>query len=175
MKYIIILTLVFLLVLFQNCTRISKIDKILSLENENDIVIKINQTIWEKTGNDFNFGKLNKFEKNVIYIDLLEAQVNNGGFDQYFFNSSGKYAHEALIALEEINAPKMASLLREAISIFPNSPIPKDTGDRRELMDGLPDSILNKWDKLDEQFYKYPDDLTMLVIKYVKENKKHFQ
>lgn len=153
----------------------TKIDKILTLEDETETVIELGQLLWAKSENDQNFESLNEFEKNVLFIEMLEGQVNNGGFDQYFFNSSGEYAHETLIALKEINAPKMADILNNAIITFPNSTIPKDTETRRELMEELPESISEKWDDLDNQFYEYPENLAGLVIEYVKKNKGEFE
>jgi hypothetical protein len=153
----------------------SKLDKILSLEDETDVVIEIGQLLWNKSENDKDFESLNDFEKNVIFIEMLEGEVNNGGFDQYFFNSSGEYAHETLKALAEINAPKMAEILNQAIKVFPSLPIPKDTGVRRELMEDLPEEISYKWDKLDNEFYEYPENLSGLVIEYVKLNKEKFE
>jgi len=95
---------------------------------------------------------------------MLEGQVNNGGFNQYFFNSSGEYAHETLNGLKEINAPKMANILNEAIEVFPIAPIPKDTEKRRTLMEDLPENISDRWDMLDHNFYEYPENLAELVI-----------
>lgn len=153
----------------------SKIDKVLSIEDETEKVIEIGQLLWDKSKNDDNFESLNLEEKTVLYIEMLEGQVNNGGFDQYFFNSSGDYAHETLEALERINAPQMRSILDEAIKSFPITPVPKDTEKRRKYMDDLPESVIDSWERLDNKFYEYPESLAGLVIEYVKENKKSFE
>jgi hypothetical protein len=58
---------------------------------------------------------------------MLEGQVNNGGFDQFFFNSSGDYAHEILTAYREIKAYNTVELIKNAIDLFPVLPVPKDT------------------------------------------------
>ncbi len=170
-----IIGLILISVLQLNCNRVTKLDKILELEDETEIVIQIGEILWDKSKNDKNFESLNEYEKNVIFIEMLEGQVNNGGFDQYFFNSSGEYAHETLTALESINAPKIAELLNQAIKIFPTLPIPKDTEIRREFMQDTPETITDKWDKLDDQFYEYPENLAGLVIEYVKNNKSRFE
>ncbi len=174
MKILIALILLTVLLLF-NFYRVSKIDEILSLQDETDIIIEIDDLLWTKSKNTENLELLNEYEKHVIFINMLDAQVNNGGFDQYFFNSSGENAHETLIALEKINALKTAHLLREAISVFPKLPVPKDTNIRRELMNDSPEEIPNKWEKLDNQFYKSKEHIGGLVISYVKENKSHFK
>ncbi len=154
------------------------IDQILTMDNETDMVIKIGQSIWSKceVKEDLNFDSLNEFEKTVILIDLLEGQVNNGGFDQYFFNSSGNFAIETLKALEEINAPFVKGLLQEAINNFPKIPFPASIEERRMLMKDLPESISIVWGNLDEKYYREnPENLANLVVGFVKRNKKYFE
>lgn len=156
----------------QGEVKVKSLDEILKLEDETDIVIEIGQKLWDKSKEDKDFESLNTIEKNILYIDMLEGQVNNGGFDQYFFNSSGEYAHETIIALKEIKAPLMADILNRAIKVFPELPIPKDSEQRREFMEDIPESISDTWDKLDDEFYKYPENLAGLVIEYIKANKE---
>lgn len=48
----------------------------------------------------------------------LEAEVNNGGFHQYLFNSSGKFARFALSALRAVGASQTAGILELAISVI---------------------------------------------------------
>jgi hypothetical protein len=43
-------------------------------------------------------------DETITFIDDLEAEVNNGGFHQYFYNSAGDNTAEAIRALEEIGA-----------------------------------------------------------------------
>jgi hypothetical protein len=158
----------------QNEVNSKSLDEILNLEDETNIVFEIGQLLWNKSKDDKNFESLNAFERNVLYVEMLEGQVNNGGFDQYFFNSSGKYALETLIALKEIKAPQMAEILNRAIKVFPVLPIPKETEQRRKHMEDIPENVLEFWDILDEEFYKYPENLAGLVIEYVKSNKTDF-
>ena len=49
---------------------------------------------------------------------LVDAEVNNGGFNQYFFNSSGQYAGEALAGYELLEAEEYAAVMRSAIATF---------------------------------------------------------
>ncbi|WP_298521191.1 DMP19 family protein [uncultured Kordia sp.] len=151
------------------------LDEILQLEDATETVIQIDELLWGKSKNDTNFESLNDYEKNVLFIGMLEREVNNGGFDQYFFNSSGEYAHETLTALKDINAPKMAAILHQAIKIFPTVPIPKNAEARRECMEKISETITDNWDSLDNEFYQYPENLTELSIEYVKNNKSKFQ
>src|SRR5436309_9995601 len=47
---------------------------------------------------------------------LVDAEVNAGGFHQYFFNSSGQYAGDALSGYELLGAEEDAAIMRSAIA-----------------------------------------------------------
>ena len=146
-------------------------EKALQLETETDIVLRTGDIIWKKTEkSDDNFSNLTEAEKVFIYVDMLEGQINNGGFDQFFFNSSGDYTHEILAAYEKIKAHKTAYLIEMAIKAFPVSPVPKDTEVRREIMQNLDERISNVWDDLDNKFYEYEENIAGLLIDYIKLN-----
>ena len=49
---------------------------------------------------------------------LVDAEVNAGGFHQYFFNSSGQYAGDALAGYELLGAEEYAAIMRSAIATF---------------------------------------------------------
>ena len=61
-----------------------------------------------------NFDLLSERDKTLATIWALEAEVNNGGFDQFFFNSGGDLAFYAPTALRAIGAERMADLAQEA-------------------------------------------------------------
>ncbi|ESU25214.1 hypothetical protein FSS13T_18560 [Flavobacterium saliperosum S13] len=150
-----------------------KIDDILNLQNEEEIILKIGESIWKKTQYDYdNFSNLNEIERTFIYVDILEGQVNNGGFDQFFFNSSGDYTYEVLEAYENIGAYKTANLISEAINAFPKLPVSKDTETRRITMQDLSEEISEKWNQLDDKFYEYEENIMNYLIEYIKKNKE---
>ncbi|MFL5615486.1 MAG: DUF4375 domain-containing protein [Gemmatimonadaceae bacterium] len=49
---------------------------------------------------------------------LVDAEVNAGGFHQFFFNSSRQYAGDALAGYELIGAEEYASIMRTAIATY---------------------------------------------------------
>ncbi|MDQ7961302.1 DMP19 family protein [Flavobacterium lindanitolerans] len=152
-----------------------KITEILNQENEEEIILQIGEIIWHKLDYNYeNISNLSEVEKTFVFVDILEGQVNNGGFDQFFFNSSGDYTYEVLKAYENIGAYKTAKLIYEAIRIFPQNPISKDTQTRREIMKSLNEGISEKWDQLDDTFYEYEDNIIKLLVEYFKENNKQF-
>tara|TARA_R110001583_G_scaffold60219_16_gene179053 strand:- start:1384 stop:1776 length:393 start_codon:yes stop_codon:yes gene_type:complete len=69
------------------------------------------------------------FEPIRANISELEAEINNGGFNQYFFNSSGQNCFETLKALEEKNdeySLQLANLLKRAIEVVNVENLPND-------------------------------------------------
>ncbi|MNT54369.1 hypothetical protein D3C72_1915290 [compost metagenome] len=105
-------------------------------------------------------------------MDILEGQVNNGGFDQFFFNSSGDFTYEVLESYKNIGAYKTAKIINEAIKLFPTVPVSKDTETRRIIMQDLSEEISEKWNQLDDQFYEYEENIVIYMIDYIKKNKR---
>jgi hypothetical protein len=52
------------------------------------------------------------------HISGIEFEIPNGGFNQFFFNTSGQYALDTLEALRAIGANEQAEILEKAIALF---------------------------------------------------------
>jgi hypothetical protein len=113
------------------------------------------------------YAALTEPEKFFLCVWQLEAEINNGGFDQYFLNSSGDHAVEAALALGAIGAPQMAKVVGQAIAVFgPDGPA-ADWDIRQEQLDGLPEGKRDQFNERDEAFLAYPEDLEQLLRQYV--------
>ncbi|OGC69552.1 hypothetical protein A2415_03170 [candidate division WWE3 bacterium RIFOXYC1_FULL_39_7] len=121
-----------------------------------------------------NSTELSQYELIFEYVEELEREVNNGGFDQFFFNSAGNYTEDIVSALKEIGALYTADLVSEAAAQFPNKQVPKDRDTRQEVMESLPKEVTTKWDELDHKFYEYTDNLSELLIGFVKSHLDSF-
>lgn len=83
-------------------------------------------------------------QKVLSAIWRMEAEVNNGGFSQYFFNSSRASAWFVVAALEEIGAPKTASICERAIATaFPYG-LPEDLDSIRSAAADFPEDTVEK-------------------------------
>jgi hypothetical protein len=110
-------------------------------------------------------GKSMSPDEVVDLIDVLEGEVNNGGFHQYFYNSAGDRTAETIQALEIIGAFKMAEIVKKAAQMFPSGMPPKDRFERQAILLKLyPKAVAFRG--LDEEFYDYPDKLADLLAKY---------
>jgi hypothetical protein len=145
----------------------------LLLNNDAEKITRIGEIIGKKIPVKDNFSNLNEFEKTFIYIDILEDNVTNGGFIQFFFNSSGQFAHEIFQAYLAIKAETTLDILTKAIHLFPEMPVPKDARIRQQILMGK-DSNIDLWDALDLEFYKYEDNIIELTLNYIRENISHF-
>lgn len=154
------------------------LDQVLSLEYDSDIVIAIDEYLNEKSEFGEKIEKLNSSQKTVLFVENLEREVNNGGFNQFYFNSSGDFSTETLDALLKIGAKKTAEVLKIANSEFPNGIIPKDREQRIKIMEQIEDKSNEIWNSLDDKFYTSEneiDNLTDLLITFIKSNKKDFK
>ncbi|MDR0319890.1 MAG: DMP19 family protein [Treponema sp.] len=150
-----------------------KIEKIIKNKNGQEAIIEIDNLlspIFYK-----NPEKLSLPEKNFVYIEELEREVNNGGFDQYFFNSSGNYAMETINALRIIESKIFLDLLEKSINAFADGIVPKDRNERQRILLEIRKINEEFWYSLDEEFYKYEEDIHKLLIDYIKNNIKDFR
>jgi hypothetical protein len=93
---------------------------------------------------------------------MLEAQVNNGGIHQFFFNVSGEYVRETVAALNRIGAPKTQALLERAVAVaFPRG-YPPDAREHQEALAEY-DDVADALAPLDTEFFSYPEPLADLV------------
>lgn len=120
--------------------------------------------------NGNNFAQLDDVDKVLVTIWGLEADVNNGGFDQYYFNGSGDLAFYASTALQIIGANKMASIVSSANNVFgPGGPSKDGNVRQSQLFKVAPNNGMpSPWEDLDRAFFAYPDDIAALLRSYLR-------
>jgi hypothetical protein len=97
--------------------------------------------------------------------------VNNGGFTQYYFNSTGDLAQFAPTALDTIGATETAKVVRRANALFGPSGPPSDRSLRQDQLEALVQTHEEFFEELDQAFYAYPDDISALLIAYLTKRK----
>ena len=150
------------------------IDRLLSADDINKSIIELDNYICERCVWGEEIDKLNQQQKNFYYNQELEREINNGGFNQYFLNSSGNFAHQTIESLCLIKANKTAEILREAIGQFPVKTVPEGQSDRQEILEQIEENANEKWEDLEQKFFLYEDDLNSLNMEYIRENKEAF-
>jgi|TARA_B110000908_G_C10266577_1_gene464555 hypothetical protein len=143
----------------------------LLLNSDLEKIIRIGEIIGKKITERDVFTDLNDYEKTFIYIDIFENHTTNGGFEEFFWNSSGQFSHEILEAYEAIGATKTATLIYNAFTAFGEIPIPKDNAFRKKILIDLKSEA---WDVLDQAFYKSKENIVPLILSFVARNSAYF-
>src|SRR6266567_5973029 len=55
-------------------------------------------------------------ERDVLAIEALEREVNNGGYGQFFTNSSNEYAGAVLEALQRVGCTQTVTITERALA-----------------------------------------------------------
>lgn len=173
MKKIFILILLF----FINCNSKSEFDleETLKIERRDLIIMEIDTYINKKSEYGEQIEKLNLSQRAFLYIENLEREINNGGFNQFYTNSSGNFSQETIDALLKIGAEKTAKIVKKANSEFENGNVPKNKIERQKKLKFIEKKANKNWNKYNSEFYNYQDNLTELLITFVLKNKTDFK
>jgi hypothetical protein len=112
-------------------------------------------------------------ERVVYHIAILDEEISNGGFNQYFVNGYGQFARDTILSLKLIKANKTALILEKAFQ-FVNQENLEDDVFRSKLLlgdiDGLYDdeSLDDSLNELDEEYSEYQDNLGSLLVDYLR-------
>jgi hypothetical protein len=113
----------------------------------------------------------------VIYLTwYLEAEVLNGGFNQYYFNSGGVFAKLTPDALTSIGANGFAELMQKANEIYGTNN-DQITREHDGSIEGFSKSYIdNPLNALDDEFYHLSEieNITQLQTAYIRNNKNEF-
>lgn len=155
-------------------------DQIKNIKDE-DLELAIVDNIQTKFNKDFSneediVRSLSVGQKAVYVTWTLEAEVNNGGFNQFYFNSSGQLADLGEDSFRIMGAVQFADLVRQANLIYAEI---KD--DLEKYNDGTIESFSKSYEQnplneLDDKFYKLYEDepLSQIRIRYIRDNVKEF-
>ena len=141
--------------------------------NKNEILINLSESAATKVGKE-EFEQQSLPQKVFTAIWEVEAEVNNGGFSQYFLNDSAESASFVVKALTTIGAPKTADICSRAIVIaFPGG-LPQTAEAVRSIATDFSEDILARLEPLDQEFFAYPHNLTDLLFAYVAAHPEEF-
>ncbi|HEY7089451.1 MAG TPA: DUF4375 domain-containing protein, partial [Tepidisphaeraceae bacterium] len=104
----------------------------------------------------------------------VDAQVCNGGFEQFFFNPSGRYSRMAPQALVEVGATKCASLMLKALEFL--GPDRVEAAEKVYLNITEPE-VRSRLSELDSQYYDkmHAEPVLELLKYYAARHAEHFR
>jgi hypothetical protein len=114
--------------------------------------------------------------KRMLYTtSILEGEVYNGGFAQFFWNTENKFSHMPLEGLKLIGAERHADLMQRALRIYEKEAAKYFQRRRDDDMEAFyraaENSALNA---LDDEFYDLTEDLSALRVKFIRDHLDEF-
>jgi hypothetical protein len=112
---------------------------------------------------------LSKEERTVLAVRALDREVNNGGYDQFFRNTSKKFAPEIVQSLARIGCRRTANITQKAMSALCAAPLTvaridaamkKSNGERTRQLE-----------QCDELFYGTPQGISRRLFAFIKSNR----
>lgn len=141
--------------------------------NKNEILIALSESDKTKFGTE-NFSTQSIPQRVLSSVWAIESEVNNGGFAQYFLNSSCETAGFVAEALDTIGAPRTADICKRAIAAAFPTGLPSNLEAISSAASDFSPEIEERLNALDLEFYKYPHDLTELLFAFVSKHPEEF-
>lgn len=114
-------------------------------------------------------------QRHYSAVFMLDAQVRNGGFSQYFFNSSGDDWRDALAGLEAMESKERLAILREALAKFGPAGPSGDRDKRMAQLAKIASAEEKLFDQLNSRYYESTEIIDVLTMRYVLKNPEAFR
>jgi hypothetical protein len=105
---------------------------------------------------DARFDSLTEGQRALYVLHWVQSEVRNGGFEQMYANSAGRFAALAPGAANVIGAPQYADLFARANALFPTD-VPEDQNARRAMLAELIARRGDDVEALEDEFFDLLD------------------
>jgi len=113
--------------------------------------------------------------RRIVYVTYwIEAEINNGGLSQYFFNSSGDNAAIAPELVRTLGELELVSILERANACFPNGYPTRNFLQRYDVLEEIEEEAEEKWEALDAEYHEKNIICQLALIAYIREHKSSF-
>jgi Domain of unknown function (DUF4375) len=146
-------------------------EQLISLESEyrtDSLVLAFEQGINQKAERD-GAQSLTNEERVVLAVEALEREVNNGGYDQFFVNSSREFAPSIVGALQRIGCKKTAKITQKAIDALGISDLRSDAIE--EVICTRDEKRAARLDHCNDLYYKSPEPIAERLFAFIKANR----
>jgi len=109
----------------------------------------------------------------IVYrISWLMSKVDNGGFHQFFHNSTGEFSLETAEALRRIGAEETAAMVEAGCGLFPQGKPLKDFRQRATQLSAFTLDQFEILRDLQNRFYARKEDLALLLKQFWERSQK---
>jgi hypothetical protein len=147
------------------------VDQLLSLEGQyrtDSLVLAFEQAINQKAERE-GMPSLTDEERIVLAVEALEREVNNGGYNQFFVNSSREFVATIVSALQRIGCKKTATITQGAIEALGTSDLTAKAIEAVMTKDD--ERRLAKLNRFDDSYYNSREPIAERLFAFVKANK----
>ncbi len=144
-------------------------DELLALEGTHRIdslVLAFEEAIQRKAAS----GPISREERYVLAIEGLEREVNNGGYSQFFLNSSREFVDVIEEALLAISCPRTAAITGSAIRALGLGPELSPEKAERVILDD-DDSVREALDDCDGRYYENDEAIADNLFAWIRQNR----
>jgi hypothetical protein len=155
--------------------------QIIDTTSDDELLQVVFDNLSEKLPKDYNMEyqtvlTWTKPQQAIYTIWWLEAEVNNGGYNQFYANSSGQFYKLLPDALKLVGAMKFADLTERANKTY-ESENKKITEHQDGTVEGFSKSYDNNpLNKFDDEFYDLykTENLQQLQVDFIRKHKLEF-
>jgi Domain of unknown function (DUF4375) len=147
------------------------VDELIALERTHRIaslVLAFEQAMDQKAAREGDH-KLNDEERTILAIEALEREVNNGGYGQFFVNSSREYSPIIVDSLRRIGCPKTAEITQKAVDIVKQIPVTDEETENGTWMDN--DERSDVLCECDNLYFERPENIEESLFAFIKVNR----
>ena len=136
---------------------------------------------WERiSAREREVGRAALFHAERVFLAIweLEAEVNNGGFDQWLRNPASDHAEEAVAGLREIGAARAAAVCDRVFALLPGGRPGTDRDARQQQLEEADaaldaDELEDTLGDLEEEFREVEDDLRTRLCAYMRAHRSN--
>ena len=152
------------------------VDELLALEGKyriDSLTLAFEQAISQKAEREGVQTLNNDEERIVLAIEALEREVNNGGYDQFFVNSSRKLAPTVVDALRRIGCAKTANITQKAIKAIGVSALTEEA--IGVAMGRNDEERFAQLSRCDDSYHKCGEPIEDRLFAFIKANKANIR
>jgi hypothetical protein len=157
---------------FLECYGGQTIQQLLAMKESHrldSLVLAVKQALGSKSK-----AELSGAELVVLAIEALEREVNNGGYEQFFRNSSREFTTVIVPSLQSIGCPNVAAITADAISALA-LPEKFDADVVERVASTLSADRRDALEQCDSRYFKNDENIEQRLFSYIEQNQDEIQ
>lgn len=113
------------------------LEDILKIKNNEQKLNELYKFLSKKCHYGDKLDELNDKEKTLYLVMDFEAEMNEGGFEQFLYSEAGNHIYDTYHSFVEFKRNDIADIIHECILVFPQEEIPAEQIQRQQLLELL--------------------------------------